>query len=83
MSDQEATAAAIGGVVAPSNFDDALLLGAFLDQTEPDVHEWQRQILEEIVVEGNFARVIGLRGEEKRDMEQTVDEFIAFICARP
>jgi len=83
VSEPEATAAAIGGVVAPADFENALLLSAFLEQTDLDVPGWQRQILEEIVVNGDFARVTLLQEPSMSDLERTVAAVIAFINDRP
>lgn len=79
MSSQDATAAAIGAVKAPTKFEDALMLSAFYHSTEYEVPEWQRDVLEEVVVKGSYAQVLRARGADRAALERTVGDLIEFM----
>jgi hypothetical protein len=72
VSDAEATAAAVGGVVAPSSFEAALLVSAWANEAGRELEDWQfdayQALVEGKATTATFGRLHG-RAHALREAE--------------
>ena len=78
MSRQEATAAAIGGVVAPSSFEAALLVSAWAEENGKKLEDWQFDAYQALV-EGKGARVSFGRMHGKAQAVRDADDLARWL----
>lgn len=82
MSDAEATAAAIGGVVAPSSFEAALLVSAWANETGRQLEDWQFDAYQALVA-GNGVTVTAGRMHGKAQALRDAEDLARWLNDRP